>query len=439
MREPLPAPWTNIDIGPVRAEGFGGYDSTTGVFTVDGSGDDIWNGIDDFHYVYRTLEGDGEAVVRVLSMEHLHEWSKAGLMIRNQLTAGSPHAFMTATPSNGVAFQWRTESEGTSYNTNSLALTFPCWLKIERRGDLFTGSASGDGLMWIPIGSTAITGMNDSVYVGLGVLAHDDGRLCTAEFDGFALNRDLPIISVEATVPDAHEYGLSNGLFTISRQGSNSDPLPVYFSISGSAAAGVDYEVLSNSTVIAAGQASANLPVIPLEDDLAEGDEEIVLTLTPNAAYVLGTPAGNSVMLHDRPADDWRTVHFTAEELADPDVCGDGADPDGDGMPNLLEYAFDEDPRTPAGTTTPFTGQSRSAWTNGLPYPTITYRRRTGPCDVTYTVEGSSNLHDWSPRVTVSEEVISIDDTSETVTTRVVVDPDWSTEYIRLRVERDEE
>jgi hypothetical protein len=40
----------------------------------------------------------------------------------------------------------------------------------------------------------------------------------------------------------------------------------------------------------------------------------------------------------------WHLAHFTTEQLAQPDVSGDAADPDGDGVSNFLEYAFDLEP-----------------------------------------------------------------------------------------------
>ena len=42
--------------------------------------------------------------------------------------------------------------------------------------------------------------------------------------------------------------------------------------------------------------------------------------------------------------DEWRAAHFSAAELADPAISGEGANPTGDGFSNLLKYAFDLDP-----------------------------------------------------------------------------------------------
>ena len=41
---------------------------------------------------------------------------------------------------------------------------------------------------------------------------------------------------------------------------------------------------------------------------------------------------------------DWAAANFTAEELADPSISGEDADPDGDGLTNWLEFLAGTDP-----------------------------------------------------------------------------------------------
>jgi hypothetical protein len=44
------------------------------------------------------------------------------------------------------------------------------------------------------------------------------------------------------------------------------------------------------------------------------------------------------------PHDVWNQQHFTSNQLANDSISGDLADPDKDGLCNLLEYAFNTDP-----------------------------------------------------------------------------------------------
>jgi hypothetical protein len=176
----LPALWKNGDVGNVRRSGGAVYSNEA--FIVDGGGSNIWGCSDEFHYVYQTLEGDGEIVVRVVSMESTHPWAKAGVMIRETLDANSRHAMMALTPWRGPAFQRRQYEGGGSRHTSGGSASAPYWVRLVRQGDMLTGYVSGDGVNWSRVNATHIT-MADEVYVGLVVTAHNDSTLCTTRFD----------------------------------------------------------------------------------------------------------------------------------------------------------------------------------------------------------------------------------------------------------------
>ena len=50
---------------------------------------------------------------------------------------------------------------------------------------------------------------------------------------------------------------------------------------------------------------------------------------------------------------EWRALYFTAAELSQVPISGDSKDPDGDGVPNLLEYGMGGDPRVYEATLLP--------------------------------------------------------------------------------------
>ena len=60
-----------------------------------GAGADIWNNADEFRYAYKTLDGDGSMIARVVDKgTGSNEWAKGGVMIRQSIAAGSTHAYM---------------------------------------------------------------------------------------------------------------------------------------------------------------------------------------------------------------------------------------------------------------------------------------------------------------------------------------------------------
>jgi predicted amidohydrolase/regulation of enolase protein 1 (concanavalin A-like superfamily) len=181
VRQVAPAPaWQSQDIGAVGVAG--DASETGGTFTVRGSGTDVWGTADAFHYVWQRVSGDRDIVARVDSVEYVQAWVKAGVMIREQLTADSAHAFMIVSPGKGLAFQRRLTAGGVSVNSSGGAGTAPAWVKLERRGNVISAYRSADGAAWTLVGSDSFA-MGSDVYVGLAVSSHDNARLAAATFD----------------------------------------------------------------------------------------------------------------------------------------------------------------------------------------------------------------------------------------------------------------
>lgn len=173
----LPSPWASTDVGSVGASGSASYSS--GTFTLDGSGADIWGSSDEFQFVNQTASGDVTITAKVNSVENTNNWAKAGVMIRESLSGGSKHAMCVVTPSNGVSFQRRTSTNSSSAHTTNSGHNAPYWVRIQRSGNTFTSYRSSNGSSWTNMGSVTIS-MNSSVYVGLVTTSHNDGTLCTA-------------------------------------------------------------------------------------------------------------------------------------------------------------------------------------------------------------------------------------------------------------------
>lgn len=90
--------------------------------------------------------------------------------------------------------------------------------------------------------------------------------------------------------------------------------------------------------------------------------------------------------------DAWKANHFTAAELIDASISGDAADPDGDGLANLVEYALGSDPKTADRTGHP---APMIQTLNGQPYLTLSFRRLLLAYEISYTVEVSDDLVHW--------------------------------------------
>ena len=180
------------------------FDETEpGTFTMSATGADIWGAKDEFRYACQQLDGDGAIVARVDSVRKTDYWTKVGVMIRESLDPASAYAFMLVTPDGLRAFQNRpTNNSWTCLSAHGGAMSIPTWVKLERRGDQFTGYHSVDGINWIRQSDTENTKPDASpnpqtirmpgrVYVGLALTSHAPGVVTTATFSGVQITGDV--------------------------------------------------------------------------------------------------------------------------------------------------------------------------------------------------------------------------------------------------------
>ena len=187
----LPAGWSHADIGNTGATG--NATASGGTFSVMGAGADVWGTADALHYTYRTLDGDGSIVARVSSIQNVHAWTKAGVMIRNSLSPSAAQAFMlvAASAAKGVPFQRRPSDGSSSVSTSGSQSTAPRWVKLARAGNLITGYESPDGVTWTIVGTDTFA-MGSTVLIGLGVSSHVTGVNATATFDNVTITTATP-------------------------------------------------------------------------------------------------------------------------------------------------------------------------------------------------------------------------------------------------------
>lgn len=126
-----------------------------------------------------------------------------------------------------------------------------------------------------------------------------------AVFVGVALQlcaQTLPVqVNIVATDPTATEIPevppdmerpqlTDPAIFTVYRALASNVDLPVYYSVSGTAANGVDYMELSGRVTILAGARQATIEVYPIDDSTVEGLESVVITIDPPACIAIAPP-----------------------------------------------------------------------------------------------------------------------------------------------------
>ncbi len=180
-----PAPWQTTDIGSVAFTGSVYF--SNGVFVIKGSGADIYSTNDAFRFVYQTSTGDSTNIAHVTSVQNINVYSKGGIMVRNDLSAGAVNAMVLMTSAEGSSFQYRSINASNTVSSFTASLTAPYWVKMVRIGNTFTGYRSPDGNTWTQQGTITFP-MGSTAYVGLAVTSHDNTQLATATFDQVTVN-----------------------------------------------------------------------------------------------------------------------------------------------------------------------------------------------------------------------------------------------------------
>jgi hypothetical protein len=274
--------WTNYDVGELSIW-FRGYPASVGSFvegpvgtyTMTASGADIWDQADEFHFAYKMLTGPGSIVARVESIDNTHAWAKAGVMIRESLEPGSKYAFMCVSPTSGVSFQYRLNTETNADSTTETGITAPYWVKLERSiSGSFSASISANGSTWVAVANSIpqYISMNANVYVGLALTSHDNALTCTARFS------NVQIVGTVGPMWTNQDIGIASN-----------DPEPLYVAVSNTSGSAA---VVVHDDPVASQIATWTEWIIPLE---AFADQGIDLTDVDRLAIGLGTQGNMTV------------------------------------------------------------------------------------------------------------------------------------------------
>ena len=123
-------------------------------------------------------------------------------------------------------------------------------------------------------------------------------------------DNDFGEVSVTAFVPETIE-GATTGAdrgrfrFLLDNENNTGEPVEIDYELSGTAISGDDYSItgsaIINNAAIATNAIATNIYIIPDDDNLVEGDETVVLTITGinSDSYTIGTPDTGTVTIID--------------------------------------------------------------------------------------------------------------------------------------------
>lgn len=395
--------YTGTDIGAIA---LGGSASTNGTsFTLTGEGPDITGTTDKCYFLGSPMSGNFSVSARVLSQTNTGAWAKAGLMIRQNTQTNAINAATLMTPSNGVRFEYRNGATNNTSDNGTTGVATPYWVKITKNGTTISGWSSANGTTWTQVGANQTLSMTDPVLVGLVVSSYSAGNYSTAVFDnlsGFSASNAAPQCNI-GTAPTA-----TIGSSVLLSGTASDDGLP------GDSSLTVTWTKLSGNGSVTFGSPNA-------------ASSTVTFSETGNYVLRLSANDGATTVFQDLPIsvtgsgyDTWISSYPGATSLP-----GVNEDPDRDGLSNLLEYALGGNPSLKDASTllsTATTGAGAST------YLALTFRR--AQADITYTVQGSSDLINWSD---IPFTLVAVGD-SQSVSDTVAINASTSKRFMRLKV-----
>ncbi|MEU1278877.1 alpha-N-acetylglucosaminidase TIM-barrel domain-containing protein [Streptomyces sp. NPDC005805] len=165
-------------------------------FAIAGGGADLWRGTVEFGTAYRpgALRPGGSVLLRVDAQDDTGAWARAGITVRDDLSAPGATGFVTlaVTPGRGVAMAYDTNGDGSLDTQRRIAgVRAPVLLRLTRNvSGTFTGAFSTDaGATWRTVATATVPGASTVQDAGLFQSAGNGGGGArgTARFSGWGV------------------------------------------------------------------------------------------------------------------------------------------------------------------------------------------------------------------------------------------------------------
>ncbi len=185
------------DVGTVLHPGSVVYDDTTHAYTISGSGENMWFGIDDFHYAWKKVSGDVALTADIAFLgTGGNPHRKAVLMIRQSLDGPSAAVDIAVHGVGLTSLQFRDETGANTHEVEA-NVSAPKTVRLEKRGDFFYAFVSGprlsnSGGKLLPAGASTMLHLSGDFYIGIGVCAHDKDVIEKAVFSNVVLDQLAP-------------------------------------------------------------------------------------------------------------------------------------------------------------------------------------------------------------------------------------------------------
>ncbi len=176
--------WKQTDIGGARP---GGQRLSVGSLRIYGSGSDIFNKYDSFHYLFVAAPRRVALSASVRNLLWSSQYAKAGIMLRTSNKPDAPFAMINVFPTHSVAWVCRTATGGGTVQKLASCNGFPIRIKLVRNSSAVAGYYRAGAGPWVKLGSTPAPRVLAAGRIGFAVVSHNPQVLTVAQFSDVRL------------------------------------------------------------------------------------------------------------------------------------------------------------------------------------------------------------------------------------------------------------
>lgn len=185
------------DIGKPRNAGSSSYDESTQVYTMRGSGSNIWFNRDEFQYLYKKIGGDFILTANFKFVgEKGNGHRKIGWMIRESPDESAASVNAVIHGDGLTVLQWRPlrgaymrdPEDEVFYAKKTVFRT----IQMQRKGKKITMKVANWGEPLQEVTTQEMTNMKDSVLVGLFISSHDSDKVEEAKMWNVRIDKPVP-------------------------------------------------------------------------------------------------------------------------------------------------------------------------------------------------------------------------------------------------------
>jgi hypothetical protein len=351
--------------------------SGTGTYTLNAAGGGIPSGgtPDDFYFVNTAVTGDVTITARLVSVQNVNgSNSRAGVMIRDSLSSDAIEAFCGINSAGSGRWIYRATAGTNSANTQATA-NLPYWVRLIRSGNTFTAQFAPDSGgapgVFTTAGTEQTLTMGNSVFVGLAATSGSTTTAGNAVFDKVEIT-PVPV-NVGATVNAGSDATISLPATAALNGTVTDDGKPALFTTAWHKVSGPGDVTFGNAIAV---DTTASFT--------AAGNYTLRLVANDGQVKTFDDAA---FTVQSSPIEQWRTAHFGGN-AGNPAIAGDLADPDRDGLSNLLEYGLDLDPLVPGPSGLVLDQETIGA----NQYLRLTATKNPAATDVTFSIEVTGTI-----------------------------------------------